>query len=89
MNDSPDVPDPEDEIRKLKAQVRAQLHQISDLQEEIKAQRWFVRSCAAVFAALDGIKPMHSALYATEKMRPLAALPAIAPVQPSTPPCAQ
>jgi hypothetical protein len=76
-----DIPphDLEDENRKLKAEIRAQLHQITDLQEELKAQRWFVRSCSAIFFALDNLKPMHAALYATEKARPLAALPAVAP----------
>ena len=85
MPDSP-IPDLEDENRKLRAEIRALIHQRGELQEELKAQRWFVRSCAAVFYAMDNLKPQHAALYATEKARPLASLPTVIPF---TPPCSQ
>jgi len=82
----PDTPlsDLEDENRKLRAEVRALIHQRGELQEEIKAQRWFVRQCAAVFAAVDNLKPQHAGLYATEKSRPLASLPCPPPVIPES-----
>ena len=81
MNTDTPPPDIEDENRKLRAEIRALIHQRSELQEEIKAQRWFVRSCAAVFSAMDNLKPQHAALYAAEKARPLASLPLTQPLE--------
>lgn len=67
------IPDTdEDTIRKLRADVRALQHQRAELQEELKAHRAFNRLCAAVFPAVEGLKPQHEALRATEKARPLA-----------------
>jgi hypothetical protein len=65
----------EDTIRKLRAELRALTHQRAELQEELKAHRTFVRLCAAVFPAVDGLRPQHAMLYAAEKARPLATLP--------------
>lgn len=66
--------DLEDENRKLRADVAALMHQRAELVDELKAHRVFVRHCAAVFPAVDNLKPQHSALYAAEKNRPLATL---------------
>lgn len=63
-----------DTISKLRAEVRALTHQRAELQEELKAHRAFVRLCAAVFPAVEGLKPQHAMLYAAEKARPLATL---------------
>ncbi len=65
----------EDTIRKLRAEVRALIHQRDELQHELLKHRAFVRLCAAVFPAVEGLKPQHTALYAAEKARPLATLP--------------
>lgn len=70
------IPDTdEDTIRKLRADVRALQHQRAELQTELQAHRAFVRLCAAVFPAVEGLRPQHAALYAAEKARPLATLP--------------
>lgn len=79
MNDPAPPPDLDDENRKLRAEIRALIHQRAELQEEIKAQRAFVRLCAAIFPALDGMRSQHAALYAAEKARPLASLPVTLP----------
>ena len=79
MPDSPATEDLEDENRKLRADVRALIHQRDELQHELLKHRAFVRLCAAVFPAVEGLKPQHAALYAAEKARPLATLPATPP----------
>lgn len=71
--------DLEDENRKLRAEVRALLHQRDELLEELKPLRWFVRQWAAVGAAVENMRGHHAALYAAEKRRPLATLPVAAP----------
>lgn len=73
MPDSPDTD--EDTIRKLRADVAALLHQRDELQQDLIKHRVFVRHCAAIFPALDNLRPQHAALYAAEKNRPLATLP--------------
>lgn len=86
MTDSPPPTDLEDTIRKLREDNRALIHQRDELQRELLAHRAFVRLCAAVFPAVEGLKPQHVALYAAEKARPLAALSVIQPVPtPATP----
>lgn len=79
MPDSPTPPDLEDENRKLRADLRALLHQRDELQHDLTRHRAFVRLCAAVFPAVEGLKPQHAALYAAEKARPLATLPGAIP----------
>lgn len=66
---------PADTVRKLEAEVRALLHQRDEMQAELLRHRVFVRHCAAVFPAVENLKPQHAALYAAEKERPLATLP--------------
>lgn len=56
-------PDPSDTIRKQQASIAALLSQNDELRAELTAHRAFVRLCAAIFPALDGIRPQHSRLY--------------------------